>query len=180
MLVWCTSNAVNLKSISTGWRLFWLLSWYFSVRLSKFQLKNTIKQASFFCFYRAPGGCVPQPYKAYCTYPILWKFPIAPQGAPTSTNPKEDMLRIFRPEKSDGFGWVRARELGYQRPACLPLDHRSRYKAGFFTGLFIMFSAITNFYNKKTKGPTLMELFTATGKLKRFLTTRDVRCVHHG
>ena len=44
-----------------------------------------------------------------------------------------------------------------------------------------MFSMITNIYNKKTKGPTLMELFTATGKLKTFfVTTRDVRCVHHG
>jgi hypothetical protein len=31
-----------------------------------------------------------------------------------------------------------------------------------------MFSVITNLYNKKTKGPTLMELFTATGKLKSF------------
>ena len=31
-----------------------------------------------------------------------------------------------------------------------------------------MLSVITNIYNKKTKGPTLMELFTATGKLKRF------------
>ena len=31
-----------------------------------------------------------------------------------------------------------------------------------------MFSAITNIYNKKTKGPTLIELFTATGKLKEF------------
>jgi predicted DNA-binding ribbon-helix-helix protein len=31
---------------------------------------------------------------------------------------------------------------------------------------FIMFSLITNIYNKKTKGSTLMELFTATGKLK--------------
>ena len=30
-----------------------------------------------------------------------------------------------------------------------------------------MFSVITNIYNKKTKGPTLMELFTATGKLKK-------------
>ena len=30
-----------------------------------------------------------------------------------------------------------------------------------------MFSMITNIYNKKTKGPTLMELFTATGKLKK-------------
>jgi len=32
----------------------------------------------------------------------------------------------------------------------------------------MMFSAITNIYNKKTKGPTLMDLFTATGKLKKF------------
>ena len=41
-----------------------------------------------------------------------------------------------------------------------------------------MFCVITNIYNKKTKGPTLMELFTATGKLKKFfLTTRDVRCM---
>jgi hypothetical protein len=30
-----------------------------------------------------------------------------------------------------------------------------------------MLSVITNIYNKKTKGPTLMELFTATGKLKK-------------
>ena len=51
-----------------------------------------------------------------------------------------------------------------------------------YTGRFIMFSVITNIYNKKTKGPTLMELFTATGKQKKFffVTTRDVRCVHHG
>jgi hypothetical protein len=32
-----------------------------------------------------------------------------------------------------------------------------------------MFSVITNIYNKETKGPALMELFTATGKLKIFL-----------
>jgi hypothetical protein len=31
-----------------------------------------------------------------------------------------------------------------------------------------MFSMIANIYNKKTKGPTLMELFTDTGKLKKF------------
>jgi len=38
-----------------------------------------------------------------------------------------------------------------------------------------MFSMVTNIYNKKIKGPTLMELFTATGKLKKVvLTTRDV------
>ena len=39
-----------------------------------------------------------------------------------------------------------------------------------------MFSMITNIYNKKTKGPTLMELFTATGKLEKFfLTTRVIQ-----
>jgi len=31
-----------------------------------------------------------------------------------------------------------------------------------------MFFVITNIYNKKTKGPTLTEFFTATGKLKKF------------
>jgi hypothetical protein len=31
-----------------------------------------------------------------------------------------------------------------------------------------MFSVIANIYNKKTKGPALMEWFTATGKLKKF------------
>ena len=36
------------------------------------------------------------------------------------------------------------------------------------TGRFIMFWLITNIYNKKTKGPTLMELFTDTGKMKVF------------
>ena len=30
-----------------------------------------------------------------------------------------------------------------------------------------MFSVITNIYNKNTKGPTLMELFTTTRKLKK-------------
>jgi hypothetical protein len=42
-----------------------------------------------------------------------------------------------------------------------------------------MFSMITNIYNKKTKGPALMELFTATGKRKKFFFF-FVRCVHHG
>ena len=37
-----------------------------------------------------------------------------------------------------------------------------------YTGHFIMFSVITNNYNKKAKGPTIMEFFTATGKLKKF------------
>ena len=33
-----------------------------------------------------------------------------------------------------------------------------------------MFSVITNIYNKKTKGPILMEFFTAVGKLKNFFS----------
>jgi hypothetical protein len=35
-------------------------------------------------------------------------------------------------------------------------------------GCFIMFSVITNICNKQTKGPALMEMFTATGKQKFF------------
>jgi hypothetical protein len=34
-------------------------------------------------------------------------------------------------------------------------------------GRFIMFSVITNIYNNKNKGPTLIGLFTATVKLKK-------------
>jgi hypothetical protein len=49
------------------------------------------------------------------------------------------------------------------------------------SGRFMMFSVITNIYNKKTNGLILMEFFTASGILKVFFwTTRDVRCVHHG
>jgi hypothetical protein len=48
-------------------------------------------------------------------------------------------------------------------------------------GSLLLEYVIANIYNKKTKGSTLMELFTATGKLKKFiLTTRDVRCAHNG
>jgi hypothetical protein len=35
------------------------------------------------------------------------------------SSPKEGMLWIFSPEKCDGFGGVRTRDLGYQRPACI-------------------------------------------------------------
>ena len=55
----------------------------------------------------------------------------------------------------------------------------SLYRAFHYTGRFIMFSVITKVYDRKTKGPTLMELFIATGKLGTFFfITRDVRCVH--
>jgi hypothetical protein len=49
----------------------------------------------------------------------------------------------------------------------------------YSTGRFIMSSVITNIYNKKTKGPTLMELFTVAGKLKRFLDNYYVLCTSH-
>ena len=48
------------------------------------------------------------------------------------------------------------------------LQELTQVWAPYYTGRFIMFSVITNIYNKKTKGPTLMEFFTATGKLKKF------------
>jgi hypothetical protein len=34
---------------------------------------------------------------------------------------------FFLPEKSNGFSWVWTRNLGFQRPACSPLDHWSRF-----------------------------------------------------
>ena len=59
--------------------------------------------------------------------------------------------------------------------------HYYSFVSYVYTGRFIMFSIITNIYNNKTKGPTLMELFTATQKsIQFFLATRDARCVHHG
>jgi len=38
-----------------------------------------------------------------------------------------------------------------------------------------MCSVITNIYNKKTKGSTLMEMFTATGKLKKLFLFDNYR-----
>jgi hypothetical protein len=51
-----------------------------------------------------------------------------------------------------------------------------------------MFFAITNIYNNKTNGPTLMKFFTATGKLETFFwqiemfdvcTTGDTAHIEH-
>jgi len=44
-----------------------------------------------------------------------------------------------------------------------------------------MFSVITNIYNKKPEVPILMELFTATKKLKKsflFVTTNNMRHIY--
>ena len=48
--------------------------------------------------------------------------------------PKEGALRIFSP---DGFGRVWTRELEYQRPGRLPLDHRSRSYIYIYTHTYI-------------------------------------------
>jgi hypothetical protein len=50
------------------------------------------------------------------------------------------------------------------------------------TGRFIRFPVITNIYNKKTKGATVMEFFTATGKRKKRFFFENWRCSiwHHG
>jgi len=44
----------------------------------------------------------------------------------------------------------------------------SQFISSRYTGRFLMFSVTTYVYNKKTKGPTLMEWFTTTGKLTKF------------
>ena len=58
--------------------------------------------------------------------------------------PKEGVLRIFSPEKSDGFGRVWTRGLGYQRPARLLLDHRSRYLLVLLLILLFYFILLKN------------------------------------
>jgi hypothetical protein len=40
---------------------------------------------------------------------------------------------FFQPEKSDGFGREGTRDLRLQRPACYPLDHRSRSRWGWWS-----------------------------------------------
>jgi hypothetical protein len=43
-----------------------------------------------------------------------------------------------------------------------------------YIGHFMMFSAITNIYNKKPKGAVLMEVFTVTGRLKKFFFKLEI------
>ena len=61
------------------------------------------------------------------------------------------------------------------------------HKIVTYTGRLIMLSVITNIYNKKTERSTLMEWFTATGKLKKVFffgggweQLEMLRCAHHG
>jgi hypothetical protein len=52
--------------------------------------------------------------------------------------------------------------------SCLDRCVEERHGLYSYSGRFIMFSVITNIYNKKTKGTAVMELFTATEKLEKF------------
>jgi len=54
----------------------------------------------------------------------------------------------------------------FRATAIVVEKQRVLHRLSVCTGRFIMFSVITNIYNKKTKGPNLMEFFTATGKRK--------------
>jgi hypothetical protein len=69
---------------------------------------------------------------------------------------------------------VKARErFRIPLPSCARFPQRPYY---IYTAECHALGINSGIYN----GPTLMELFTATEKLKKFiLTTRDVRCVHH-
>jgi hypothetical protein len=54
----------------------------------------------------------------HVTFRVLLHAVKLRHGTDGFTSPlKEGVLKIFSPYKSDGFGWVRTRELGYQRPA---------------------------------------------------------------
>jgi hypothetical protein len=104
-------------------------------------------------------------------------------------------FNIILPSKICSFKWALIQDsykysvlppyLLHATPIFVSLIAKRNYKcemslSPFNTGHFIMFCMITNIYNEKTKGPSLMELFRATGKLKKFfLTTREVRCVRH-
>jgi hypothetical protein len=48
-----------------------------------------------------------------------------------------------------------------------PFRIQEVYSPSGYTGRFVVFSVITNIYNKKTKGTNLMGLFITTGKFKK-------------
>jgi hypothetical protein len=60
---------------------------------------------------------VPKSNDFHVTF-VFFNMPWTRHGTDGFTSPpKEGVLRIFSPEKSDGFSRVWTRELGYQRPA---------------------------------------------------------------
>jgi len=78
------------------------------------------------------------------------------------------MPTISRPKAVLGSVSSLSTQLYLQRLHSAMCTSKFLYDFNANTGRFIMLSMITNIYNKKTKGPTLMEFFTATGKMKKF------------
>ena len=78
-----------------------------------------------------------------------------------------------------GF-WLWCTLLRLFRSSYLKTDNRK--ETIISTGRFIMFSVIINIYNKKNRRTYLNEIFHSHRKTEKvfFLTTRDVRRVHHG
>jgi hypothetical protein len=74
--------------------------------------------------------------------------------APDLTLHSTDVLVSLHFEPTNALSFVKIAIL---------LQHTNSYI--FYSGRFIMFTVITHIYEKKTKGPNLKELFTATGKL---------------
>jgi hypothetical protein len=103
--------------------------------------------------------------------PSIFSFP---SGHPVLTSPPSSSLPFYLSLNNVFQNAVPVQDVN--NPISLPLFYCIQgvpflldpFK---YTGRFIMFSMITNIYNKKTKGPTLVELLTGRGKLKKFVLT---------
>ena len=73
-----------------------------------------------------------------------------------------------RPRYSSSTWDLSSKKVSLQSSAIIPSSSKLLFLLTTHTGRFIMFSVITNIYNKKTKGPTLMELFTSKENWKSF------------
>ena len=110
--------------------------------------------------------------------PCIFRTPTSPSHygqrdwVTVISNPRHQSNKIF-PAKIYCHLYQKYSKWYNRRPGPQPITDVSQRKqiplCRNCTGRFIMFSVITNIYNKKTKGPTLMEFFTATGKLSFFL-----------
>ena len=74
----------------------------------------------------------------------------------------------FRPRNISSTWDLSSKKVSLQSSAMISSGSKLLFLLTTHTGRFIVFSVITNIYNKKTKGPTLMELFKSTGKQKSF------------
>jgi len=94
-----------------------------------------------------------------------WVFAF-PRNVQTPWDPPSLLFNGYR---GSFPGWKRpGRDADHLSPSSAEVDKEWKCSSTLpYTGRFIMFSVITNVYNNKTKGPTLIELFTVTRKRKR-------------